>query len=99
SGGSGRPVGTSQNWHERVHVPPRIMIVSACRFQHSPMLGHDALSHTVCRPNSATRFLRSKKTSPEGIFMRIQLGFGWKRSLGAGASTAPVVSRIRSLRD
>ena len=45
-------------------MPPRIMIVSDCRFQHSPMFGQDALSQTVCRPSSATRFLRSKKTSP-----------------------------------
>ena len=66
------------------------MIVSACRFQHSPMFGHDALSHTVCSPSSATRFFRSKNTSPVGIFMRIQSGFGWKRSPSAGASTAPV---------
>ena len=45
-------------------MPPRIMIVSDWRFQHSPMFGQDALSQTVCSPSSATRFLRSKKTSP-----------------------------------
>jgi hypothetical protein len=43
--------------------------------------------------------LRSKKTSPEGIFIRIQGGFGWKRSAAAGAATAPSTSSTRSLRD
>ena len=43
SGGNGRPVATSQKRHERVQVSPRIMIVSARRVQHSPMLGHEAL--------------------------------------------------------
>ena len=47
SGGSGRPVVTSQNRHERVQMSPRIMIVSARRVQHSPMFGQLALSHTV----------------------------------------------------
>ena len=55
SAGSGRPVGTSQNWQDRVQMPPRIMMVSDCRFQHSPMLGQDALSQTVCSPSSRTR--------------------------------------------
>ena len=52
-------------------------MVSDWRFQHSPMFGQDALSQTVCSPSSATRCLRSKKTSPPGIFIRIQSGFRW----------------------
>ena len=67
-------------------MPPRIMIVSDWRFQHSPMFGQDALSQTVCRPSSATRFLRSKKTSPAGIFIRIQGGFGWNCGRASAAS-------------
>jgi hypothetical protein len=37
------PVLTSQNRHERVQMSPRIMIVSARWFQHSPMFGQLAL--------------------------------------------------------
>jgi len=47
SAGKGRPVGTSQNWQERVQMPPKIMMVSDRRFQHSPMFGQVALSQTV----------------------------------------------------
>jgi len=47
SGGSGLPVGTSQNLHERVHSPPKIMMVSDFALQHSPTLGQEALSQTV----------------------------------------------------
>jgi hypothetical protein len=43
STGSGRPVLTSQNRHDRVQMSPRIMIVSARWFQHSPMFGQLAL--------------------------------------------------------
>ena len=98
----------------RVQMPPRIMMVSDCRFQHSPMFGQEALSQTVCSPSSATRFLRSKKTSPRGIFIRIQSGLGGRRGAGSGATppasgrptipvwlACPVCSacRIRSLRE
>ena len=76
-------------------MPPRIMIVSAWRFQHSPMFGQHALSQTVCSPSSATRFLRSKKTSPVGIFIRIQSGFGWN----AGAPSAAWAARPARLED
>jgi len=96
SGGSGRPVGTSQNWQERVQIPPRIMMVSDWRFQHSPMFGHDALSQTVCSPSSATRCLRSKKTSPCGIFIRIQSGFRSDRGRAAGGAPPSLTSVLPS---
>ena len=56
----GRPVGTSQNRQERVHTSPRIMMVNDRRLQHSPMLGQDALSHTVCSPCACTWARRPK---------------------------------------
>src|SRR5260370_33959589 len=37
-------------------------------FQHSPMLGHCALSHTVCRFSSRAIFFRLWKVSPIGAF-------------------------------
>ena len=62
--GSGRPVGTSQNWHDRVQVPPRMRTVSDGAVPTFADVGQLALSHTVFRPSSATLFFRSKKTSP-----------------------------------
>ena len=48
SGGSGAAsVLTAQNLQPRVHVSPSSMIVAVPPFQHSPMLGHCASSHTV----------------------------------------------------
>ena len=45
----GRPVFTAQKPQERVQTSPRIIRVAVPRLQHSPMLGHWALSQTVCR--------------------------------------------------
>ena len=45
----GRPVWMAQKVHERVQILPRIMTVAVPRDQHSPMFGHWALLHTVCR--------------------------------------------------
>ncbi len=48
SGSGGFPsVFTAQNMHPLVHVSPSSMIVPVPPFQHSPMLGHCASSHTV----------------------------------------------------
>lgn len=43
---------TAQNLQPRVHVSPSSMMVPVPPFQHSPMLGHWASSHTVCRLSS-----------------------------------------------
>src|SRR5450432_4404014 len=84
------------------------MMVSERRFQHSPMLGQDALSQTVCNPSSATRRRRSKNTSPPGILARIQGGFPpilpvaapWPWCVPWLASTTPSLScTTLSLRD
>ena len=85
STGSGRPVVTSQNRHERVQMSPRIMIVSARRVQHSPMFGQLALSHTVWSCSSLTIARSSKYAGLVGSVARIHSG--WRRR-GAGASPA-----------
>jgi hypothetical protein len=45
---SGRPVITAQKPQLRVQTFPRIMKVAVPALQHSPILGHRALWHTVC---------------------------------------------------
>ena len=53
SGGRrGSPVFTAQKPQARVQTSPRIMKVAVPRFQHSPMLGQRASSHTVWRARS-----------------------------------------------
>eukprot|EP00968_Pinguiococcus_pyrenoidosus_P004480 scaffold300_cov258-Pinguiococcus_pyrenoidosus.AAC.59 len=49
AGGVG-DVFTAQNRHPLVHVSPSNMIVPVPPFQHSPIFGHWASSHTVARP-------------------------------------------------
>jgi len=49
SSGSGRPCPTSQNGQRRVQMSPMIMNVAVPLPKHSPMFGHEASSHTVCR--------------------------------------------------
>jgi len=82
SGGSGRPVATSQNRHDRVQMSPRIMIVSARRVQHSPMFGQLALSHTVWSASSLTIARSSKYAGLVGSVARIHSGC---RRRGAGS--------------
>src|ERR1700735_1243833 len=64
--GSGLPLGTAQKPQRRVQRVPSIMNVAVLWFQHSPMLGHWALSQTVWRLRSRASFLRLWKVSPPG---------------------------------
>ena len=48
----GRPCATAQYEQARVQTSPRIMNVAVPWFQHSPMFGQRASSHTVCRFSS-----------------------------------------------
>ena len=50
---------TAQNLHPLVQVSPNSMIVPVPPFQHSPMLGHCASSHTVCKLSSFSEDLSS----------------------------------------
>jgi len=52
STGRGMPVLTLQKAQARVQVSPRIITVACFLVQHSPMFGHAASSHTVCRFSS-----------------------------------------------
>src|ERR1700709_1267785 len=73
--GSGRPLGTAQNPQRRVHRLPSIMKVAAFWFQHSPMLGHCALSQTVWRFRSRASFFRLWNVSPTGARALSHSGF------------------------
>mmetsp|Transcript_30202 Transcript_30202/g.61531 ORF Transcript_30202/g.61531 Transcript_30202/m.61531 type:complete len:157 (-) Transcript_30202:8-478(-) len=62
SGGAGAlSVFTAQKRQPRVHVSPRTMMVPVPPFQHSPIFGHWASSHTVASPSSLTEALSSSK--------------------------------------
>ncbi len=58
----GLPVSTAQKRQARVQMWPMSMNVAVPRLQHSPMLGHMASSHTVCRRCSLTILRTSVKT-------------------------------------
>src|ERR1700712_3978508 len=73
--GSGLPFGTAQKPQRRVHRLPSIMNVADFWFQHSPMLGQWALSHTVCRFRSRAIFLSAWNVSPTGARAFNQAGF------------------------
>ena len=53
----GLPVSTEQKRQARVHTAPMSMMVAVPAFQHSPMFGHLASSHTVARRCSLTMSL------------------------------------------
>ena len=65
----GLPVSTAQKRQARVHTAPISMMVAVPAFQHSPMFGHFASSHTVAsrcslherahRPEARTRGARA----------------------------------------
>src|SRR5947209_12804565 len=62
----GLPVLTLQNPQRLVHVSPRIMNVAVPRVQHSPMFGHAASWHTVCRFSDLIRLFSSRYLGPPG---------------------------------
>ena len=74
SGAAGRPCATSQNGQRRVHRSPSTMNVAVPLPKHSPMFGHEASSHTVCRPCSRSVCLTALKVSLCDTRTRIQLG-------------------------
>ena len=59
----GSPVLTAQKPHARVHTSPRIMKVAVPRFQHSPMFGQRASSHTVWSDEPAHQALRAPRSA------------------------------------
>src|SRR5690554_2369966 len=74
STGSGRPVATAQNEHERVQILPRIIKVAVPAPQHSPILGQFPLSQIVCNLCSSTRLRTCLYSLPTGSFTLNQSG-------------------------
>ena len=62
----GLPVSTEQKRQARVHTAPINMMVAVPAFQHSPMFGHLASSHTVASRCSCTMPLTAPKPAPAG---------------------------------
>ena len=60
----GLPVSTEQKRQARVHTAPISMMVAVPAFQHSPMFGHFASSHTVLRRCSRTMPLTAREPAP-----------------------------------
>jgi hypothetical protein len=71
----GFPVVMAQKRQDRVQVSPKIMIVAVPRLQHSPKFGQWALSLTVFKRFSFTRFRTFRYSGPPGIFALSQDGF------------------------
>src|ERR1700743_929838 len=72
----GLPVSTAQNRQARVHTDPISMMVAVPAFQHSPMFGHFASSHTVLRRCSRTMLFTAPKAAPVANGARSQCGLG-----------------------
>ena len=73
----GLPVATLQKAQARVQVSPMIMKVACFFFQHSPILGHAASSHTVVSLSSRISRLVSAYSGELGARTRIQSGLRW----------------------
>src|SRR5262249_34047776 len=77
---SGFPVATLQKAQARVQTLPRIITVACFCFQHSPMFGQAASSHTVCRLRRRMRSRVSWYSRDIGAFTRNHSGLrgaGW----------------------
>jgi hypothetical protein len=70
----GLPVATLQKAQARVQTSPMIMKVACLCFQHSPMLGQAASSHTVARPYWRISRLVSAYSGELGARTRIHSG-------------------------
>ena len=88
---SGRPVATLQKVQARVHTAPKIIIVACFSFQHSPILGQAASSHTVLSFSSRISRRVAWYSGDPGALTRIQSGF-----LGLGLSGRAAFSGCRS---
>ena len=75
SRGAGRPCATSQNGQRRVQMSPMIMKVAVPCEKHSPMLGQEASSHTVCSRWARNTLLSLCTAGPIGALTRIHGGF------------------------
>src|SRR5690348_11356105 len=76
SSAPGLPVATLQKLHARVQTAPRIITVACFCFQHSPILGQAASSHTVLSLSARMRSRVSWYSRDTGALTRIHDGFG-----------------------
>src|SRR5215813_10825242 len=93
---SGRPVATLQKVQARVHTRPRIITVACFCFQHSPIFGQPASSHTVLRLCSRISRRVAWYSGEPGALTRSQSGLreiglsgrwafsGWREEAGVG---------------
>src|SRR5436853_6571100 len=88
--GSGLPVATAQNPHERVQMFPSIMNVAVPAPQHSPILGQLPLSQIVCNLFSETSCRTFLYSSPIGNFTFNQSGF-FMRSAVSDFKTSDII--------
>src|ERR1700722_14559186 len=70
----GLPVSTAQKRHARVHTAPINIMVAVPAFQHSPIFGHLASSHTVLKRCSRTICLTAPNAAPVAKGARSQAG-------------------------
>src|SRR4029077_12921220 len=89
-----RPCAIAQYEHARVQTSPRIMNVAVPWFQHSPMFGHCASSHTVWRFSSRIRLLRRAYRGEPGARTFSHSGFGGRGGAGVVAQEASGVREM-----
>jgi hypothetical protein len=92
STGSGLPVLTAQNLHDRVQISPNIMKVAVPAPQHSPMLGQFPLEQMVWSWFLSTCSFTCMYLSPPGICIRIHAG---NRFLPLSLSRSSLLSILR----
>ena len=79
---SGLPVATLQKAQARVQTSPRIITVACFCFQHSPIFGQAASSHTVLSFSSRIRSRVSRYSGEFGALTRIQSRLARRRIVG-----------------
>ncbi|VVN45305.1 hypothetical protein PS673_05698 [Pseudomonas fluorescens] len=82
SSGLGRPWPTSQNGQRRVQMSPMIMKVAVPPEKHSPRLGQDASSQTLCSLCLRNSCLMRSTSGEIGMRTRIQSGLRGNSSVG-----------------
>src|SRR5215469_5220640 len=91
SRGTGRPWPTSQKVQRRVQTSPMIMKVAVPLPKHSPMLGQEASSQTVCSRFSRRIFFRRATSGVAQDCTRIQEG------LRSGVTVGSILTGMRAI--
>src|SRR5258708_15671885 len=88
----GLPVSTAQKRHARVHTAPISMMVAVPAFQHSPMFGHFASSHTVLKRCSRTICLTVPNAAPVASGARSHAGWRGLAALACDCLTPSLMA-------